>query len=125
LDFHQQTHKHVYVLSSHSHFYMSGIFDSDYWRAHGGVLPGWIIGTAGAIRYALPPTAARAKEARQNLYGYLIGSVHPDGSIDLTFHEIKREDIPAAVTSRYKAEFVDQCFEKNIDTRSVTASGHD
>src|SRR5689334_19762694 len=40
--------KPVYVLASHSHFFMEGIFDTPYWRQHGGVLPGWIIGTAGA-----------------------------------------------------------------------------
>ena len=40
LNFNKQTQKHVYILASHSHFYMSGIFDSDYWRANGGALPG-------------------------------------------------------------------------------------
>jgi Calcineurin-like phosphoesterase len=113
LNFRQQTRKHVYVLSSHSHFYMSGIFDSDYWRANGGVLPGWIVGTAGAMRYALPATAARAKEARQKIYGYLLGTGRPDGSIDFVFHEIKREDVLDAVTQRYTPEFVDACFTQN------------
>jgi Calcineurin-like phosphoesterase len=113
----QQARKHVYVLSSHSHFYMSGIFDSDYWREHGGVLPGWIIGTAGAMRYALPPNASRAKDARQKIYGYLRGDVHPDGAIDFVFQEIKREDIPEAVSQRYTPEFVEACFDKNTDFR--------
>ncbi len=113
----QQAHKHVYVLSSHSHFYMGGIFDSDYWREHGGVLPGWIVGTAGAMRYALPSTASRAKEARQKIYGYLRGDVHTDGAIDFVFQEIKRADIPEAVSQRYTSEFVDVCFDKNTDFR--------
>jgi hypothetical protein len=121
LNFRQQTHKHVYVLSSHSHFYMSGIFDSDYWRANGGVLPGWIVGTAGAMRYALPATAARAKEARQKIYGYLLGTARPDGSVDFVFHEIKREDIPDAVNQRYTPEFVDVCFSQNTDLRTWPA----
>ena len=43
-------------------FYMSGIFNSEYWAAHGGELPGWIVGTAGAVRYAFRPDAARAKK---------------------------------------------------------------
>lgn len=47
-------HKHVYILASHSHHFMDGIFNTNYWRAHGGVLPGWIVGTAGAERYPLP-----------------------------------------------------------------------
>jgi hypothetical protein len=113
----QQAHKHAYVLSSHSHFYMSGIFDSDYWRDHGGVLPGWIVGTAGAMRYALPATASRAKEARQKIYGYLRGDVHADGAIDFVFQEIKRENIPETVTQRYTQQFVDVCFDKNTDFR--------
>ena len=51
LKFNKDTQKKVYILASHSHFYMSDLFDSDYWNAHGGVLPGWIVGTAGAMRY--------------------------------------------------------------------------
>jgi Calcineurin-like phosphoesterase len=121
-NFRRKTHKHVYILSSHSHFFMSGIFDSDYWRKHGGALPGWIVGTAGAMRYQLPATASRAKEARQKIYGYLLGSVRRDGSIDFAFEEIKREDIPAAVSQRYSTEFVDACFEKNMDLRAAPAA---
>src|SRR5580765_327478 len=48
--------KKVYALATHSHFYMSGIFDSPYWKQNGGVIPGWIIGTTGAQRYPLPAT---------------------------------------------------------------------
>jgi hypothetical protein len=115
----RQAGKHVYVLTSHSHFFMNGIFDSDYWRAHGGVLPGWIVGTAGAMRYQLPATASRAKEARTKVYGYLLGGVRPDGSIDFKFQEIKREDIPDAVNRRYSPDFVDVCFAQNVDMRST------
>jgi Calcineurin-like phosphoesterase len=113
--------KRVYILASHSHFFMSGIFDSDYWRAHGGVLPGWIVGTGGATRYSLPATADRAKEARTKVYGYLLGSVRGDGSIDFAFQEIKRGDIPNAVTQRFTPEFVDFCFNQNTDFRPPAA----
>ncbi|HSK43491.1 MAG TPA: hypothetical protein VLA83_06345, partial [Candidatus Binatia bacterium] len=75
LDLKKRTGKNVYLLASHSHFYMSGIFNSQYWAGHGGELPGWIVGTAGAVRYALPPDASRAKEARAKVYGYLLGTV--------------------------------------------------
>ena len=115
LKFNHQTKKHVYTLASHSHFYMSGIFDDDYWKEHGGVLPGWIIGTGGAMRYPLPPSANRAKEARQKVYGYLLGRVHDDGSIDFKFHEVKRRDVPEAVAQRYTPDFVDYCFDQNTD----------
>jgi hypothetical protein len=123
LNLREQAHKNVYVLSSHSHFYMSGIFDSDYWRAHGGALPGWIVGTAGAVRYALPTDAARAKEARTQIYGYLLGKVRSDGSIDFVFHEIKQGDIPAATVSRFTPEFVDFCFKQNASIPKPTAAG--
>ena len=33
------SHKRVYVLSSHSHFYMEDVYGTDYWK--GKVLPGW------------------------------------------------------------------------------------
>jgi hypothetical protein len=110
----QNAGKKVYVLASHSHFYMSGIFDSPYWRSHGGVLPGWIIGTSGAIRYALPPDAGKAAEARTNVYGYLVGNAGADGSIRFEFKEIKEENIPEPVVSRFTPEFVHQCFVGNI-----------
>jgi len=106
--------KKVYVLASHSHFYMSGIYDTPYWRDHGGVLPGWIIGTTGAVRYALPPGAAQAREAKTNVYGYLLATVDPGGSIRFDFQEIREPDISASVVARFTPEFVHQCFVGNI-----------
>jgi len=113
LNFRNETHKHVYVLASHSHFFMSGIFDSEYWRTHGGELPGWIVGTAGAVRYALPPQAPNAKEARTKIYGFLLATVHGDGAIDFKFEDVRPTDVPAAVVERYTPEFVGFCFDKN------------
>jgi hypothetical protein len=124
LNFNKQTHKNVYLLASHSHFYMSGIFNSDYWKAHGGELPGWIVGTAGAVRYALPPDAPRAKEARTRIYGFMLGTVHSDGSIDFKFEEIKRPDVPAAVSQRYTPEFADFCFDKNTNFSETAEPAH-
>src|SRR6202030_417556 len=74
-------HKHVYVLATHSHYFMDGIFNTEYWRANGGVLPGWIVGTAGAVRYALPPESSNAYTAEANVYGFLLGKVNPNGEI--------------------------------------------
>jgi hypothetical protein len=110
----QAAGKKVYTLASHSHFYMSGIFDTPYWRAHGGVIPGWIVGTTGAVRYALPAGAAQAKEAKTNVYGYLLATVPPDGEIRFDFQEIKETDVPEAVVKRFSPEFVHQCFVANI-----------
>jgi len=108
-----EAHKRVYVLSSHSHYFMDGIFNTDYWRANGGVLPGWIVGTAGAVRYALPPEKTNANAAETNVYGFLVGTVEPDGTIRFAFQKLSASDVPAAVTERYTPEFVGWCFEKN------------
>ena len=106
-------HKHVYVLASHSHYFMDGIFNTSYWRLHGGVLPGLIVGTAGAERYPLPPEADSAHAAETNVYGFLTGAVHPDGQIDFEFHQLNEIDVPAAVAGRYTPEFVHWCFSQN------------
>jgi hypothetical protein len=106
-------HKRVYILSSHSHYYMDGIFNTEYWRTHGGVLPGWIIGTAGAVRYALPPESKQARAAETNVYGYLLAQVHPSGEIQFTFKRLRESDVPAAIVDRYKPEFVHWCFAEN------------
>ena len=112
-----QAHKRVYVLASHSHYFMDGIFNTDYWRANGGVLPGWIIGTAGAVRYALPKSAADAKAAQTNVYGFLLAEVKASGEIQFTFKRLQESDVPAAVVDRYKPEFVHWCFAENSMAR--------
>jgi len=43
------------------------------------VLPGWIIGTAGAQRYKLPAETTPAQHAQTNVYGYMIATVARDG----------------------------------------------
>jgi hypothetical protein len=101
-----QAHKRVYVLASHSHYFMDGIFNTEYWRTHGGVLPGWIVGTAGAVRYALPPDSKQARAAETNVYGYLLAQVQPSGEIQFTFRRLRESDVPAAIVERYKPEFV-------------------
>ena len=106
-------HKRVYVLASHSHYYMDGIFNTDYWKQHGGVLPGWIIGTAGAVRYALPPHSSDAHEALANVYGSLLGTVQPGGEISFEFEKLAETEVPAPVMSRYGHDFVHWCFAEN------------
>jgi hypothetical protein len=110
-----QAHKRVYVLQGHKHVFMAGVFNTDYWRKNGGVLPGWILGTAGATRYPLPADAGQAQEALTNVYGYLLATVHPDGRIDFVFHRIGEGEIPAAVRARYTPEFVHWCTAENTE----------
>jgi hypothetical protein len=109
--------KRVYVLASHSHYYMDGIFNTDYWRKNGGVLPGWIVGTAGAQFYALPPNSADARGYLVNTYGSLVGIVQPSGEINFEFQKIEESDIPDSVKSRYGKEFVQWCFTENTQAR--------
>lgn len=110
-------HKKVYVLASHSHFFMDGTFNTDYWRNNGGVLSGWIVGTAGAIRYALPPNEKDAKQAMTNVYGYLLGTVNPPGqpagTIAFEFRKLEENDVPKDVVSTFSPPFVHECFVGN------------
>jgi hypothetical protein len=105
--------KHVYLLASHSHFFMANTFNTEYTKAHGGVLPGWIIGTAGAVRYPLPRSYKNADAAETNVYGYLLATVHSDGTINFDFQKLEERSIPSAVAERYKSEFVHWCFVNN------------
>ena len=110
-----QQKKPVYVLASHSHFYMDGIFNTEYWRTHSGVLRGWIVGTAGAERYALPANARDAKAARTHVYGYLLATVSASKKepVRFDFHELHESDVPPDVVARFTPEFVHTCWTGN------------
>jgi len=110
-------HKRVYVLASHSHYFMDGIFDTAYWRDHGGILPGWIVGTAGAQRYSLPPDSKNAREAETNVYGFLLATAKADGEIEFTFRQVHESDVPVSTLQRYGAPFVHWCFAENSSAR--------
>lgn len=115
LDFKQTSHKPIYVLASHSHFYMEGIFNTEYWRTHGGILPGWIIGTAGAERYPLPSNAGDAKQAKTYVYGYLLATVSDskEDPIHFEFHELQESDVPPNVVTRFTPALVHECWVDN------------
>lgn len=112
-------HKRVYLLASHSHFFMDGIFNTEYLKTHGGVLPGWIIGTAGAVRYKLPAGANQARAAQTNVYGYLLATVNPAneaaGTVRFEFRQVQESNVPPSVVARVGQETVHQCFEKNSE----------
>lgn len=117
LKFRDDTHKPVYLLASHSHFYMENIFAP---LAPSGkdaqALPGWIVGTAGAVRYALPADAAPT--AMTDVYGYLLGTVATDGTIQFSFQKIDESDIPQHVRQRYTNALIPWCFAHNSQNRS-------
>jgi hypothetical protein len=112
----QKAQKRVYVLASHSHFFMDGIFNTEALQKRGAVLPGWIVGTAGAVRHALPADASRAHAAASNVYGYLLATVTREqspGTIGFQFREIKEGDVPASVVAEFGAPLVHSCFSGN------------
>lgn len=113
LQFQENSSKHVYILASHSHFLMEDIFNDDQWRANGGVLPGYIVGTAGATRYRLPVTADKAKFSRTDIYGFLLGTVHPDGRIDFDFKYVDEKDVTPAAQKHYGNAIIHACFAEN------------
>jgi hypothetical protein len=87
LAFRAKTNKHVYVLASHSHFLIEDVYNDACHSRPDTLLPGWIVGTAGAIRYRLPANVAGAKQVRT--------------------------DIPSQVVDRYGSKQVRACFEEN------------
>ena len=109
--FRKSSQKNVYVLASHSHFVMNNIYAT---ACHGTeVLPGWIVGSAGAVRYRLPQTHTAATVAMTDVYGYLLATVAPDGSMTFEFKEVKEADVPASVVNEFSREQVDWCFAQN------------
>jgi hypothetical protein len=79
----------------------------------GDVLPGWIMGSAGAVRYRLPADRALSTIDKTDVYGYLLATVAPDGAITFQFREVKQTDIPAGVVKEFSQEQVTWCYEQN------------
>jgi hypothetical protein len=120
-NFHDESRKPVYVLASHSHFFMENIFDTPKLKENGAKpLPGWIVGTAGAVRYALPDTPPST--AKTDVYGYLLATVAAGGTIRFSFEEIHESDIPQYVRQRYPATLVPWCFAHNSQSREPDAA---
>jgi hypothetical protein len=112
LDFRSKTRKPVYTIASHSHFFVEDVYNDACHSKPESVLPGWVVGTAGAVRYRLPTNMTGAKQAKTDVYGYLLGTVSPNGTIQFAFKEIKLEDVPPQVNDRYGKQ-VQVCFAEN------------
>jgi len=109
----QTAGKQVYILASHSHFYAPNIYDTAYWRQHGGVLPGIIIGSAGARRYVLPSGVDKA--SKTNIYGYLQATVHGDGSIEFGLHELSESDLVQSKWPNAPLDAIHDCTIHNTE----------
>jgi len=120
LQWRAESGKTVSVLASHSHFLLEDIYDTPYWNNKAakdrGVLPGWIVGTAGAMRYSLPASRTQGALAKEKTYGYLLATVGKGGSaISYVFREVKEADVPKDVVARFGPELVRSCFEGNFE----------
>ena len=110
----QAAGRHVYIIASHSHFYSPNVFNTLYWKEHSSkVVPGWIVGTAGAHRYLLPTQADPA--SKTNVYGFLRGTVHGDGAIDFNLVELSEADLEKAKWRDAPDAGIHDCFVNNHD----------
>ena len=91
--------KNVYVLASHSHFFEEDIYNTPQHQGH--VLPGWIIGTAGAEQYK--PTIR---------YGYMLVEVKSDGTVGTSFVDVDRNS-PPTLSGDAGEKLTKYCFELN------------
>ncbi len=110
--FRHSTRKNVYVLASHAHLVMNNVYATAC-HADGEVLPGWVIGSAGAVRHRLPVDHAASTIAMTDVYGYLLATVAPDGSMTFDYKEVKEADVPASVVKEFSGEQVSWCFTQN------------
>jgi Calcineurin-like phosphoesterase len=94
--------KRVYVFTSHSHLFVDRLFETP--QHEGQVLTGWLVGTAGAEQYR--------PETEPVQYGYVLAAVHPDGTLDVRFREVRR-DWPPLATGPGAEPLTAFCFEQN------------
>jgi hypothetical protein len=107
----QQSGKKVYLLASHSHFVMDDVYNTSYWKDR--ILPGWIVGTAGAVRYRLPPGVAKGSIARTDVYGYVLATVMSDGTIQFEFKEVGLDDLRTSNAGKIPDSLVGWCYNEN------------
>jgi calcineurin-like phosphoesterase family protein len=109
--FHKATRKNVYILASHTHFVMDNLYDTSCHK--GDVLPGWITGSAGAIRYPRPTDIGPSQHVLTKVYGYQLATVAADGSITFEFKEVTETQVPAGVSAEFGDQVVKWCFDHN------------
>jgi len=109
--------KPVYVFSSHSHFFLTDLYNTSYWQSNGGVLPGYLVGTAGAQHYSVPPEVKEFAQYAENQYGYVVATVSRDTSshdpLNFRFVPVKKKDLLPDTVRRFGVEAVNFCFSGN------------
>ena len=107
----ESAHKRIYVVASHSHFYMEDVYHTSDWKNK--VLPGWIIGTAGAVRPRIPAESGPAQKAQTDVYGYMIATVAADSSVSFEFKKLSLEEILDTSQGKYPDSLVRWCYTEN------------
>ena len=113
--FRRTVKKNVYVLASHSHFVLNNIYATAC-HPKDEALDGWIMGSAGAVWYRLPADHTPSTVAMTDVYGYLLVTVAPDGTMTFDFKQAKEADVPASVVKEFSQQQVDWCFAHNTST---------
>lgn len=112
-----QTGKPVYIVASHSHYFLSDIYNTGKWQANGGVLPGWIVGTAGAQFFPVPPGVKGFASYAENQYGYVLVTVNGSRTardpVQLKFIPIKDAELAPDIVNRFGPDTVRFCFSQN------------
>lgn len=128
----REDREQIYVLSSHSHFIMTNIYDTPFWRENAAsILPGILIGTGGAVRYRLPVAPPPGHEnaeacirdeqpfcAQTDVYGYLLATVNANGkpgAVQFQFKELTSDKIPPETRQKFGADAIKFCFDQNKD----------
>ena len=90
---------------------MEDVFNTATWK--GKVLPGWIVGTAGAVRYRLPAGNVTGPKAMTDVYGYMVGTAAADGSVTFSFQQVGLEDLLKTSQGKYPPSLVRWCVDQN------------
>ncbi len=114
IELRRKTGKPVHVFSSHSHYFLTDIYNTGAWQFSEGVLPGWLIGTAGAQHYAVPPEVKSFATWAENQYGYAVVRVTPStGAVAVRFVPVNRQDLVPGTIGKFGQDAVNFCFTKN------------
>jgi len=106
------------VMASHSHYVMNNIYATAC-HAKDDVLPGWIVGSAGAVRYRLPNDLGESTIHQTDIYGYVLATVSPDYAISFEFKPVEEKDVPKSTREEFGAAQVRWCFTQNKSTYQV------
>jgi hypothetical protein len=90
---------------------MEDVYHTADWKNK--VLPGWIIGTAGAVRHRIPGESGATQKAQTDVYGYMIATVAADSSVSFEFKKLSLDDILATSQDKYPESLVRWCYAEN------------